>query len=388
MIRKKDYQYGKQTIDKEDIISVNEVLKSPFLTQGPNVAEFEKTICQCTKARYAIAVANGTAALHLSMMALNIKANDEVITSPLTFVASANCVLYCGGKAIFSDIEADSGLIDPEQLRGRINKKTKAIIPVHYAGQSCDMDRISKIAKDNNLFVIEDAAHAIGSEYKGVKVGSCRYSDMTIFSFHPVKTITTGEGGVITTNNPDYYKKLLLLRTHGITKEKKDFKNPHGLEIGPWYYEMQSLGFNYRLTDIQAALGLSQIKKLDKFVQKRREIVELYKREFANDPRFEVLIEKPYGVPAYHLFPLLIDFSQIKKTKAQLFSDLQENGIHPQVHYIPVHLQPFYQQFDYHLGDYPKAEAFYQRTISLPLYPSLSFADIRSIIAIVKTYAV
>lgn len=387
-MKKNIYHYGKQTIDNKDIASINKVLKSAFLTQGPVVTEFEKSLCHYTKAKYALAVANGTVALHLAMLVLGIQKDHEVITSPLTFVASANCVLYCGGKVVFADIEEDSGLIDPSEIEKKITKNTKAIIPVHYAGQSADMEKIAQIAKKHNLFVIEDAAHAIGSEYQGSKVGSCRYSDMTIFSFHPVKTITTGEGGAITTNNHNLYKKLLLLRTHGITKERQDFKNPYNIEIGPWYYEMQFLGFNYRLTDIQAALGVSQMRKISHFNKKRREIVEIYKKAFAKDERFMTLTEKTYGIPAYHLFPLLINFGKIKKTKTELFKDLEKNGLHLQVHYIPVHLQPYYKKFGYKLGDFPNAEKFYQQEVSLPLYPSLTSSDINKIIKTIKTYAV
>jgi len=388
MKKSKDYYYGRQTISKSDTSSVLKVLQSPFLTQGPEVKKFEDEIANFTKAKYAVAVSNGTAALHLAMLALDIALSDEVITSPLTFAASANCVLYCGGKVVFADIDPKTGLIDPVEIEKKITRNTKVIIPVHYAGQSCDMETISKIAKKYKVIVIEDAAHAIGSEHQKSKVGSCQYSDMAIFSFHPVKTITTGEGGAITTNDESLYKKLLLLRTHGITKEKQDFKNPHNLEVGPWYYEMQTLGFNYRLTDIQASLGLSQMKQLESFVKKRREIVEMYKKGFSKDVRFAVLSEESYGIPAYHLFPLLIDFSKINKTKTEVFKALESKGLHLQVHYIPVHLQPYYKQFGFKLGDFPKAEKFYQSEISLPLYPSLTMDDIKDIIKIIKTYAV
>lgn len=384
----KDYYYGKQTISKSDRASVTQVLHSPFLTQGPVVNKFEDKLAGFTKAKYAVAVANGTTALHLAMLALDVNSSDEVITSPLTFVASANGVLYCGGKVVFADVDPQTGLIDPKEIEKKITDNTKLIIPVHYAGQSADMEKISKIAKKNKLFVVEDAAHAIGSEYQKSKVGSCQYSDMAIFSFHPVKTITTGEGGAITTNNPEIYKKLQNLRTHGITKDKSEFVNPHKLEIGPWYYEMQLLGFNYRLTDIQAALGISQLAKIDLFIKKRRTIVDMYKKAFESDVRFNTLYEKSYGIPAYHLFPLLINFTKIKKTKTEVFKDLEKNGLHLQVHYIPVHLQPYYQRFGYKLGDFPNAENFYQSEISLPLYPSLSLLDIRNIIRLIKTYAV
>lgn len=400
----KKYSYGKQHISLSDIWSVIKVLKSDFLTQGPKVKEFEQAICNYTGAKYCIVVSNGTAALHLAVSIFNLNSDDEVITTPISFVATANSILYSSAKIVFADIDLKTANIDPNEILKKITTKTKGIIPVHYAGQSCDMEVIYKIAKEKNLFVIEDAAHAIGSAYKGSKVGSCKYSDMTTFSFHPVKTITTGEGGAITTNNKEIYEKLLMLRSHGITKNKTRFVIPASpskplaktgdSDLGSsylkkssyesWYYEQQMLGFNYRMPDINAALGISQLKRLDKFVQKRRKIVEFYKKEFMNDERFSFLEEKEYSMSAFHLFPLLINFEKIKINKQDLFLKLQANGLNLQVHYIPIYLQPYYKKLDFNKGDCPIAEKFYEQEISLPLYYGLNEGDLIKIIDILK----
>ena len=366
------YNYGRQSIDFKDILEVFKVLRSPFLTQGPRVKVFEEALCEYTGAKYAVAVANGTAALHLCMLAADIQPEDEVITSPNTFLASANCIKYAGGTVKFADIEEKTACIDPEEIKKQLTENTRGIIPVHFAGIPCDMEEISKIAKEKGLFVIEDAAHAIGSEYKGERIGSCKYSDMTIFSFHPVKTITTAEGGAITTNNKSLYEKLQALRSHGVHRGER------------WLYEMRELGFNYRLTDVQGALGLSQLKKLDKFKNKRRQLVEMYKKSFAGDERFALLEEPEYSNACYHLCPLLIDFEKVKKTKEEVFDNLRERGLYLQVHYIPVHTQPYYRELGYNWGDFPKAEEYYKKTISLPLYPGLNKNDIKVITKIIK----
>ncbi len=379
-MNEKTYSYGKQSISQADIREVIKTLKSSWLTQGPKVMEFEQAICKYTGAKYAVAVANGTAALHLAVLSLNLSPEDEVITSPITFLASANCILYAGARVKFADIDEKTACIDPTEIRKQITLQTRGIIPVHFAGQSCDMDKIRKIARENKLFVIEDAAHAIGSGYKGDKIGSCKYSDMTIFSFHPVKTITTGEGGAITTNSKELYEKLLMLRSHGVTKDEKYLTR----NDGGWYYEMHMLGFNYRLTDIQAALGVSQLKRLDRFTKRRREIVELYRKGFKNDEICSLLAERDYSQAAFHLFPVLIDFSKTKIDKKDLFGKLREKGLHLQVHYIPVHLQPYYEKFGFKEGDFPKAEAYYKSALSLPLYPDLKNSDIKRIIKIIK----
>jgi len=376
----KKYTYGKQSISWSDIWEIVKTLRSPWLTQGPKVKEFEQALCDYTGARYAVAVANGTAALHLAMLALDLGPGFEGITSPNTFLATANCILYSGGQPKFADIEQDTANIDPIEVRKQISSKTRVLIPVHFAGQSCDMQEIAAIAKKHNLFVIEDAAHAIGSEYKGQKVGSCKYSDMTTFSFHPVKTITTGEGGAITTNNKDLYEKLLMLRTHGVTKDTSLLTQ----NDGPWYYQMHNLGFNYRLTDMQAALGISQLKKLDKFVKRRREIVDRYKTLLSGDKRFSFLKEKDYSKASFHLCPLLINFDEVTSSKKEIFERLQKNHLFLQVHYIPVHTQPFYKKLGFKNGDFPVAEKYYEQALSLPLYPMLKNSDVKKIVSIIK----
>jgi len=376
----KIYAYGKQSVSWGDIWTIVKVLRSNWLTQGPKIQEFEKALCDYTGARYAVAVSSGAAALHLSMLCMDLKNTNEVITSPITFVASANCVLYVGSKIKFADINSQTACIDPDEIEKQMTSNTRGIIPVHYAGIPCDMEKIHAIAKKHNLFVIEDAAHAIGSEYKNSKIGSCKYSDMTIFSFHPVKTITTGEGGAITTNDKNLYERLLRVRSHGITRDPNLFtKND-----GPWYHEMYELGFNYRMTDIQAALGLSQLKRLDKFIQRRREIVNFYKNAFADDKRFILLEEPKECSVAYHLCPLLINFDIVKSSKKEIFKKLQENGLNLQVHYIPVHTQPFYKKQGFKQGDFPKAERYYLQSFSLPLYPDLKNKDLVNIVKIIK----
>ena len=370
-----NYSYGKQNIDLQDALQVMSVLGAPFLTQGPKVKEFEQSLCDYTGAKYAVAVANGTAALHICTLAARIGAGDEVITSPNTFLASANCVLYAGGTVKFADIDSTTACIDVDEIERHITPATKAIIPVHFAGICCDMDRIAEIASKHNLIIIEDAAHAIGSEYKGSKVGNCEKSLATIFSFHPVKTITSGEGGAVLTNDKDFYERLLIFRNHGMQP------------IGRWNYEMTELGFNYRITDIQAALGLSQMKKLDKFAQKRRFLVSCYEKAFAGDDRFELLKEPQYSKACFHLCPLLIDFDKLTISKEELYDKLRERGLFLQVHYIPVHTQPYYQNLGFKWGDYPKAEAYYRKELSLPLYPTLEEADIKLIVSVIKELA-
>ncbi len=374
--------YGKQWIDKDDEKAVLGVLKSDFLTQGSKVEEFEKAISDYVGAKYCVAVSNGTAALHLAVMALQIERGNEGITSPNTFVASSNALLYSDLKPIFADIDERTYNIDPEEIRKRITSKTKIVIPVHFAGQSADMKNITKIAKAKKIFIVEDASHAIGSNYKdGSRVGSCKYSDMTTFSFHPVKTITTGEGGAITTNNRKLYEKLLQLRTHGVTKDPRQLKqNP-----GPWYYEMQTIGFNYRLTDIQCALGISQLKRLNGFIKRRRQIITKYNLAFSKMDNVTIPYEVTGLKSAFHLYVLKIDFKKIGKSRADLMADLKNHGIGTQVHYIPVHLQPYYQSsFGYKKGDYPMAEKYYEQCLSLPLYPKMSDKDVEYVISKVK----
>ena len=371
--------YGKHWLDKKDIEEVIKVLNSDWITQGPKVKKFEEALCEYTGAKYAVAVSSGTAGLHIACLAAGIKEGDEVITSPITFVASANCILYCRAKPVFADIQEDTVSIDPEEIKKRLTKKTKAIIPVHFAGHPCDLEEIHQIAKKHNLIVIEDACHALGAEYKGIKIGSCKYSDMAVFSFHPVKSITTGEGGAVLTNNEEYYKKLIMFRQHGITKNSSQFTVYDSQLIGDWYYEMQFLGYNYRLTDIQCALGISQLKKLDKFIKKRRQIVEIYKEAFKNNDFFDLPVEKDYAKSSWHLYPIRLKNKYCSK-KREIFAKLREKGLGVQVHYIPVYWQPYYQKLGYRKGICPNAEDFYQREISIPLYPSMSDEDIRYVI--------
>lgn len=370
--------YGHQWVDKDDIREIIRVLKSDWLTQGPKVKEFEDALCKYTGARYGVVVSSGTAALHIACLAAGIEPGDEVITSPVTFVASANCVLYCGATPLFADIQEYTVNIEPDNIRKRINQKTKAIIPVHFAGHPCDLEEIREIAEKQNLLVIEDASHALGAEYKNLKIGSCNYSDMTIFSFHPVKLITTGEGGAVLTNREDLYKRLLLFRNHGITKDDEKIIKLDG----PWYYEMQELGFNYRLTDIQSAMGISQLKKLDKFIQRRREIVSIYNKELSGINKIILPIEKPYVRSSWHIYCIrLKDYGRRK----MIFEKLLKHGLGVQVHYIPVHLQPYYREkFGYKEGDYPGAEDYYRSTITLPIYPKMTNDEIQYVVDILK----
>jgi UDP-4-amino-4,6-dideoxy-N-acetyl-beta-L-altrosamine transaminase len=370
--------YGQQSIDKDDIAAVAEVLRSDFITQGPKIREFEDALCKYTGAKYAVAVSSGTAALHIACLAAGIKERDEVITSPITFVASANCILYCGGRPVFADIQEDTANISPQEIEGKVTAKTKAIIPVNFAGHPCDLQEIHQIARKNNLVVIEDAAHALGAEYRGSKIGSCKYSDMIIFSFHPVKSITTGEGGAVLTNNQNFYRKLLMLRTHGTTKDGLLHKAE-----GEWYYEMQSLGYNYRITDIQTALGISQLIKLDKFIKERRKISSIYNEAFADNAYFDIPPERTYVRSSYHLYPIKLK-NKYKSRKKKIFSRLREKGLGVQVHYIPVYLHPFYQKIGYTRGFCPIAEDFYHREISIPLYCGMTHNAIDYVIKTVK----
>ena len=370
--------YGHQYIDDSDIEAVVNVLKSDYLTQGPSVSAFEKKICEITGAKYCVSVSNATAGLHIAVAALELGENAEGITSPNTFLASSNCMVYNNVKPVFADIDPVSYNIDPMEIEKHISSKTKLLIPVHFAGLPCKMEEISAIAKKNNLHVIEDAAHAIGSQYAdGSYVGNCKYSNMTVFSFHPVKTITTGEGGAVTTNDEKLYQKLCMLRSHGVTKDENLLtKNP-----GPWYYEMQSLGFNYRMTDMQAALGVSQLNKLDFFKKRRREVIAMYNKAFADMRYLKTPYEPENVCSCFHLYVTQIDFESLGKSRAQVMKELRDKGIGTQVHYIPVPTQPYYKNtFGYKDGDYPIAEKYYEQELSLPLYPGMSDDDIQSVI--------
>lgn len=364
----KPISYSRQAINNEDIKSLVKVLKSDFLTTGPKIKEFEQKFAKKVGAKYSLAVCNGTAALHLACLAAGLEKDDELITSALTFCASANCALYCQAKPVFVDIN-NQGLIDENKIEAKITKKTKIIIPVHYAGLPCRLDKVKRIAKKHHLIVIEDAAHALGAKYKKSKIGDCSYSDMTIFSLHAVKHITTGEGGMITTNNKKYYQQLLMLRNHGITKENLKFKIKNLQLTGSWYHEMQVLGYNYRLTDFQATLGISQLKRLGQFVKKRRQLAQRYNQAFKENNNIEIIREAKKQFHSYHLYPIRVKNSQIR---LQLFNYLKSKNIFCQVHYLPVYWHPYYQQLGYKKGLCPQAERFYQQTISIPLHAGLT----------------
>lgn len=371
--------YGKQTIDETDIKIVSKVLAADFLTTGPKVKEFEKQFTLFVGAKYAVAVSSGTAALHLACLAAGLTKGQELITSPMTFAASANCALYCGAKPVFVDIKAN-GLIDENLIEKKINTNTKIIIPVHYGGLPCNMKKIRAVAKRHNLIVVEDACHALGSRYFGKKIGDCSYADMTVFSFHPVKHITTGEGGIITTNSKQFYEKLLLLRSHGITKNPDKLLNRNE---GPWFYEMQELGFNYRLTDIQCALGISQLEKVKTFIKKRIAIAKVYDKAFSKIDGVE-MIKTPKGYKnAHHLYIIKVKDA---KTRLSMFNYLKSKDILCQVHYIPVYWHPYYQKLGYKKGVCPNAEKFYEKIISIPMYPSLKKTDQKKVIDIISNF--
>lgn len=354
--------YGRQSLDEEDIQAVVEVLKSDYLTTGPMVAEFEKRVAEYVGAKYAVAISNGTAALHVACLAAGIGEGDEVITSPITFAASSNCVLYCGGTPVFADIDRDTYNISPEELEKKITEKTRAIIPVHYTGQPCEMEKIHRIAQKYNLLVIEDAAHALGAEYRGQKIGSL--SDMTCFSFHPVKPITTGEGGMVTTNDEALYKRLLLFRSHGITRDEEFLTENQGA----WYYEQVELGYNYRITDIGCALGISQLNKLDGFIERRREIARRYDEAFADCPGIKTPMQMQGCDSGWHLYMIQV----MNQDRKVVFDRLRQAGVGVNVHYIPVYHHPYYQRNGYGEVHCPEAEKFYERAISLPIFPGLT----------------
>lgn len=359
--------YGRQSIDEADLAAVNETLLNDFLTQGPKVAEFEDKFSSYIGVKYSVAVANATAGLHISVLALGLKAGERVITTPITFAASANCVRYAGGEVWFADIDPDTYLLDLESVRKLIESKPKGffkgIIPVDFAGLPVDLEAFSALAKKHDLWIIEDACHAPGGSFKDSKgvVNNCgngAYADLGVFSFHPVKHIACGEGGMVTTNSEELYKKLLKLRSHGITKENMS-KNDGG-----WYYEMQELGFNYRLTDIQSALGITQLAKNKKGVERRNEIAANYKKAFEGKIKFQSLPNN--NVNAHHLFVI-----EVEKRKA-LYDYLQSKGILAQIHYIPVHTLPYYKEIGYESSDLVNAENYYKKCISIPMFPTLT----------------
>ena len=370
--------YGKQWIDEADIQAVVETLRGDFLTTGPAVDEFERAIAQYVGARYAVSFSNGTAALHGACFAAGIEEGDEVITTPMTFVASANCVLYQKGTPVFADIDPMTYNLDPVAVERAITPRTKAIIPVHFTGQPAAMQEIHRIANEHGLVVIEDAAHALGATYQGKRIGAL--SDMTMFSFHPVKHITSGEGGIITTNDEGYYQKLLQFRTHGITKNANQLMDTHG----PWYYEMQFLGFNYRMTDIQAVLGTSQLKKIERFIELRKQYVALYEKAFRDLPELTTPYQDEIGESSWHLYIIRLNQSKLRVSRKEIFEALLNENIGVNVHYIPVHWMPYYQELGYSKGICPNAEALYEDIITLPLFPAMTEHDVYDVIDAVK----
>jgi UDP-4-amino-4,6-dideoxy-N-acetyl-beta-L-altrosamine transaminase len=378
--------YGKQDINQADIDSVVNVLKSDFLTQGPQVPLFEKALSDYCNAAFGVAVNSATSALHIACLALDLKEGDWLWTSPNSFVASANCGLYCGARLDFVDINPKTYNVSTSKLEKKLikakeqNKLPKVFIPVHFAGQSCNMKKIHLLGKKYGFKIIEDASHAIGGKYLGKPIGGCEYSEITVFSFHPVKIITTAEGGVATTNSKQLAEKMQLLRSHGITRENSKLtKDPDG----DWYYQQVSLGFNYRMTEIQAALGISQMKRLDKFVAKRHDIHHRYDLALADLP-----IICPYQDPAcyssLHLYPIQINLNKTNKKRKEVFCELRERGIGVNVHYIPIHLQPHYQKLGFQVGDYHNAETYYNNAISLPIYSSMTISKQQKVLAILR----
>lgn len=372
--------YGRQSIDASDEAAVLEVLRSDFLTQGPKLEAFEAALAERTGARHCLVVSNATTGLHLVYEALGI-AGREGITSPNTFVSTSNAMAYCGIKPRFADIDADSFNVSVSAVEAMINAETALVAPVHFAGLPADMQAISRLAKEYGLRVVEDAAHAIGSEYAdGGRVGDCRFSDATVFSFHPVKTMTTGEGGAITTNDSELYEKLRLLRSHGIERRREALK----VEApGPWYYEQHHLGFNYRMTEMQAALGLSQLNRLDIFLERRSRIIEQYHEGLAGLSWLRLPLKVDHKV-CYHLFVVQIDFAQLAMSRAQVMATLAARGVGTQVHYIPVHTQPWYREQYDHQDDCPVAEAYYEKALSIPLYPAMTDEDVEAVIQAVR----
>jgi len=379
-VRAKLLPYGRQAITEEDIQAVVNVLRSDWLTTGPNLEEFENAVAARVDAQYAVAFSSGTAALHGAVFAANLGAGDEAITLPLTFAATANCLLYQGATPVFADVCADTLTIDPNEILKRITPRTKALLPVDYAGHPADLDAIQEIARAKNLVVIEDAAHALGATYHGKKVGSI--ADMTMFSFHPVKHITTGEGGIITTNRAAYYERLKLFRSHGINSDARK-RN----EAGNWFYEMIALGYNYRLTDIGAVLGLSQLKRLDANLARRREIAAHYTRAFSGMDGIVVPHVRDHVEPAWHLYPIQVKSEKLKAPsgRAEIFKALRAENIGVNVHYIPVHLHPYYRErFGYRGGEYPIAERAYEGLISLPMFHAMTDEDVRDVVSAVE----
>ncbi|MEK6796912.1 MAG: UDP-4-amino-4,6-dideoxy-N-acetyl-beta-L-altrosamine transaminase [Spirochaetota bacterium] len=374
---KKILPYSRQWIREKDIRTVVKALRDDFITTGWHIEHFEEKLREYTGAKYAVVVSSASAGLHIAMLAAGIKPGDEGITTPNTFLASANSICYAGAKPVFADIDPETKNISPAQIERRITRKTKVIVPVHYAGHPCDMDAIHAIAKKRKLIIIEDAAHAVGGSYRGKKIGALTRSDMCVFSFHAVKNMTAGEGGAVVTNNEEWYHVLRELRSHGLTRDKARMEKHEGR----WWYEQHRLGFNYRITDYQAMLLASQLSDLDSFIRRKRSIVKRYDEAFDGTPHVRIPVEKEYAFSPYHLYALEIDFNALGVSREAFMDALSKEGIGSQVLYIPVHTQPYYRKnFGYKQGDYPAAEDHYQRNLAIPLYAKLSDADVQRVI--------
>lgn len=377
-VRTTPISYGKHYIDDDDVAAVAATLRET-LTCGPKIDELEKKLCEITGAKYAVAVSNGTAALHVAAMAAGIGPGDEVIVSPITFAASANCVLYCGGTPVFADINPQTYNIDPASIRAHITDKTKAVVAVDFTGQAVELDEIRAICKEHHLTLIEDAAHSIGTKYNSQPVGSI--ADMTTFSFHPVKTVTAGEGGAVMTNDEALYRKLRLYRAHGITRDREEMVHP--TDAG-WYNEQVTLGYNYRMTDIQAALLISQLNKLEAFSRRRKEIVAKYNEAFAEIPQIKVQEEIPQSDTTRHLYILRLDLEKLNCDRRQFFDALKAENVFSQVHYLPVYWHSYYEKLGYEKGLCPEAESYYMESMSLPLYYSMTGQDVADVVCAVK----
>ncbi len=373
--------YGRQWIEEDDVEAVIEAVRGAYLTTGPTVARFEAALAQAVEAEHAVAVCNGTAALHAACAAARLGPGDEVLVPALTFLATANCARYVGAEPVFVDVDPDSGLIDLDDLARRITAKTKAIIPVHLTGRPVELDTIRALAKTHELTVIEDAAHALGARYHDAPIGDCSRSDMAIFSFHPVKHVTTGEGGAITTNDAELAEAMRVFRSHGMIRDELRQPSP-----GPWYYEQHTLGYNYRITDLQCALGISQMAKLPRFLSRRRELAARYDRALTELEHVQpVAVGTAETLSAYHLYSVLIDFAAAGKDRAAVMNGLRERGVLTQVHYIPIPAQPYYQDRGADMREYPGAQAYYERTLSLPLYPAMLDNDVDRVAAALRS---
>ncbi|MCM1253434.1 MAG: UDP-4-amino-4,6-dideoxy-N-acetyl-beta-L-altrosamine transaminase [Clostridium sp.] len=381
-VRSSKIYYGHQYIDEADIRAVEEVLRSDYLTCGPKITQLEQKLCKLTGAKYAVACSNGTAALHIACLAAGVSAGDEVITTPITFAASANCALYCGARPVFADIDPETYNISPAAAAKCVTSKSKAMVAVDFTGQSVELEPLLQICRDNGMVLIEDGAHVIGTKYKGKCNGSI--ADMTTFSFHPVKTVTGGEGGAVLTNNKEYYEKLLLYRTHGITREEHLLEHPSD---GPWYYEQIALGYNYRITDMQAALIISQLDKLEMFSARRKEIVARYNEVFSKLETVSVQKEIPESDTTRHLYILRIKPEKLTIDRKRFFEALDAENVCCNVHYIPTYYFPYYEKLGYKRGICPNAEKLYEEIISLPLYYAMTNEDVESVIAAVSKIA-